>query len=182
MTGLKVFHQLTLAGARRIPALAQAAQVVHGQRQADVGKLPGKLLVGAGLLRLALERAELTAHLSRHIAHTGECGVHGGQLAFAFRLALLVLEHASGLLDERAAVLRLGLQDGVQAALADDRMRAGAQTGIVQDVEHVHAARNAAVDEILAFAASIHAARDGNLVEVDRQLAVGVVEHQLNLG
>ena len=120
MTGLKVFHQLMLAGASLIPALTQATQVVHGQGQADVGKLPGELLVSAGLLRLALERSELAAHLARHIAHARERGIHGGQLALAFRLALLVLEHAGGLLDERAAVLGLGLQDGVQAALADD--------------------------------------------------------------
>ncbi len=51
-----------------------------------------------------------------------------------------------------------------------------------KDVEHVHAPRHRAVDEVFALARTIHAARDGNLVEVDRQLAVGVVEHQLDLG
>ena len=166
-----------LAGARLIPALTQAAQVVDGQGKADIGKLPGKLLVGAGFLRLALKRAELPSHLARNIAHARERSVHGGQFAFAFRLALLVLEHAGGFLDERAAVLGLGLQDGVQAALADDGMRAGSQTGIMQDVEHVHATRHAAVDEVFAFAAAIHAARDGHLVEINGQLAVGIVEH-----
>ena len=108
--------------------------------------------------------------------------VHLLDLAGAFRLALLVLEYAGGLFDERAAVFGLGLQDRIEMALRDDRMRAGAETRIVQDVEHVHTPCDRPVDEVLAFAVAVHAAHDGDFGIVDRQRAVRVVEHELDLG
>ena len=128
------------------------AQVVDGKLELQIGELGGKPDVGAGALRLALERFQLTFDLGGHVAHAREMLVHLGQLALAFRLALLVLERSRGLFDERAAVFGLRLQDGVEAALRDNRVRARPKPRVVKNVEHVHTARNRAVDQVLAFA------------------------------
>ena len=61
-------------------------------------------------------------------------------------------------------------------------MGAGAQARVVQDVQHVHAPGHGAVDEVLALAVAVHAPGDGHLVEIDRQRAVGIVEHEIDLG
>ena len=105
-----------------------------------------------------------------------------GELAKRALLALLVLEDAGGLLDERAAVLGARVQDLVEAALADDRVRVAAEARVVQQVLDVHQPRRRVVDEVLALAVAVHAARDGDLGELERQRAVGVVEHEVDLG
>ena len=179
---LELLLERALLLERLVPSALERAQVVHRERDRHVGELGGELLVSAGALCLARERPQLALHLGGDVLHAREMLVHALELARAFRLALLVLEHARRLLDERAAVLGLGLQDGIQVALADDGMRAGAQTGVVQDVEDVHAAGGGAVDQVLALARAVHAARDGDLGVVDGQRAVGVVEHEVDLG
>ena len=130
----------------------QLAQVVDGKLELQLGELGGKPDVGTGALRLALERLQLTFDLGGHVAHAREMLIHLGQLALAFRLALLVLERSRGFFDERAAVFGLRLQYGVEAALRDDRVRARPKSRVVKNVEHVHATRHRAVDEVFAFA------------------------------
>ena len=178
---LELGRKRLLARGRLVPTAAQRAQVVHGQCEAHLGQLGGQLLVGPRALGLALERSQLALHLGGHVPHAGEVRVHRGQLALAFRLALLVLEHAGGLFDERPAILRPRLQDGVERALADDGVRAGAQPRVVQDVEHVHAPRKRSVDEVLALARAVHAARDGHLRVLHRKRAVRVVQDEVHL-
>ena len=179
---LELLLERALLLERLVPSALERAQVVHRERDRHVGELGGELLVGAGAPGLARERPQLALHLGGDVLHAREMLVHALELARAFRLALLVLEHARRLLDERAAVLGLGLQDGIQVALADDGMRILAQARIVQDVEDVHAAGGGAVDQVLALARAVHAARDGDLGVVDGQRAVGVVEHEVDLG
>ena len=180
MTGLKVFHQLMLAGARRIPALAQAAQVVHGQLDGELGELGVELAGALGLVDLSLERLELTGDLAREHLGAGEVLVHGGELAHAALLAAAVLGDVRGLLDELAALLGAAGEDGVQLALGDDGVGVLAQAGVVQDVLDVHEAAGGAVDEVLGLSRAVHAARDRDLVVVDGKRAVGVVEHQVD--
>ena len=158
----------------------QLAQIVDGELELQIGELGGKPDVGAGTLRLALERLQLALDLGGHVAHAREMLVHLSQLALAFRLALLVLERSRGLFDERATVLGLRLQYGVEAALRDDRVRARPKSRVVKNVEHVHATRHRAVDEVFALSRAVHAASNRDLVIVDGKRAVGVVEHQVD--
>ena len=60
--------------------------------------------------------------------------VHAGKLSRRFLLALLVLQDAGGLFDERSAILGPRLQDAVQASLRNDGMGTCPQTRIMQDV------------------------------------------------
>ena len=62
----------------------------------------------------------MTFDLGGHVAHAREMMIHLGQLALAFRLALLVLERSRGLFDKRTTVLGLRLQNGIEATLRDD--------------------------------------------------------------
>ena len=123
MLHLQIGDELLLAIAGGLPAFAQLPQVVDGQRKRNLGKLAGKLLVTTCALGLPLKRAELARDLAGDIPHAIERGIHVRQLALGARLALLVLQNAGGLLDERPAILGFRLQDGIERALADDGVR-----------------------------------------------------------
>ena len=171
-----------LALGELVPRRLEAAQVVDGEREVEVAQLADEAGVLLGLRRLALERAKLAVDLAGDVARALEVRVHGAELAQRALLALLVLEDAGGLLDERAAVFGARVQDLVETALADDRVRVAAQARVVQQVLDVHEPRRRVVDEVLGLAVAVHAARDGDLGELERQRAVGVVEHEVDLG
>ena len=111
----------------RVPRHLQRAQVVDGERDVEVPQLGDQPVVLARLVGLALERTQLALHLRQHVARPLEVRVHGGELAQGAFLALLVLEDARGLLDERAALLGARVQDLVETPLRDDRVRVAAQ-------------------------------------------------------
>ena len=149
------------------PGFLQAAQLVHGKYARELVCSLGKVAMFAGAVHLTLKRAQLARDLAADVAGTGEMLIHALDLARGALLAALVLGDARGLLDERAALLRAALKDGVELALADDGMGILAQAGIVQDVLDIHEAARALVDEVLALTRTVHAPRDGNLVEID---------------
>jgi hypothetical protein len=60
----------------------------------------------AGYLGLSAERLELTAQLDQEVLYASEVALGGLQLAQGFLLALAMLQHAGGFLDEAAALLR----------------------------------------------------------------------------
>ena len=87
-----------------------------GARRADLG--------------LLAQRLELAAQLGGEVGEPGQVGLHRLELAQRLFLALAVLEHAGGFLDEAAAVLRAGLQHRVELALADDDVHLAADAGV----------------------------------------------------
>ena len=96
------------------------------RRREVVGHQPGAGVADVGLddggpagdLRLAAQRLELAADLAEQVGQPGQVALGRVQLAQRLLLALAVLEDAGGLLDEAAAVLRGGVQDRVELALA----------------------------------------------------------------
>ena len=164
------------------PGFLQATELVHGKYPRELVRSLGKVAMFAGAVHLALKRAQLARDLAADVAGTGEVLVHALDLARGALLAALVLGDARGLLDERAALLRAALKDGVELALADDGMGILAQARIVQDVLDIHESARALVDEVLALTRTVHAPRDGNLVEIDGEHVVGIVEHERDLG
>ena len=103
-------------------------------------------------------------------------------LSWAPAAALAVLAEAGRLLDQQAAVLGLGGDDRLHAALGDDRVRLLAQAGVRERLEDVDQPAPRAVDAVLAVAGAVQAAHDRELGELDRQRAVGVVDDHLDLG
>ena len=171
-----------LVGGLALQGGAQDADVVGQQAQpgvAQVGLDDGGL---AGDLRLAAERLELAAQLGGEVLDAGQVGLHRVELAQRLLLALAVLEHAGGLLDERPAVLGARVQDGVELALADDDVHLAADAGVGQQLLDVEQAAGVAVDGVFALARPEHQPADRDLGVVDRQRAVGVVDGQRHLG
>ncbi len=162
--------RLLLALGEFVPYRLQPPEVVDGEREFEVAQLGDETGVLLGLGGLALERSKLAVDLGGDVARALEVSVHVRELAQRALLALLVLEDARRLFDERAAVLGPRVQDLVEAALADDRVRVAAQARVVQQVLDVHQPRRRVVDEVLALAAAVHAARDRDLGELERQL------------
>jgi hypothetical protein len=92
------------------------------------------------------------------------------------------LADARGLFEQGPAFGRLRGQDRIDLALRDDRIRARSEARAHQHLDHVAQAHRRAVDEEFRFAGAIGAARDLDFFEVDRQLAVAVVERQRDFG
>ncbi len=179
------------------PAAGQDGGLVGGltlqggpQREHVVGEQaqPGVAEVGlddggpAGDLGLPAQRLELTAQLGDEVLDTVQVGLHGVQLPQRLLLALAVLQDAGGLLDERPAVLRAGVQHLVELALADDDVHLAADAGVRQQLLDVEQAAGVAVDGVLALAAPEHQAADRDLGVVDREGPVGVVDGERDLG
>ena len=173
---------LVVARAEAGVVLLQAAQVVDAQADGEPGELLLDVVGALGLVDLALERLELAVDLAGDDLGAGQVLVHRGELAQAALLAATVLGDVRGLLDELAALLGAARQDRVKLALRDDGVRVLAQSGVVQDVLDVHEARRRVVDEVLGLAGAVHAARDRDLGEVDRQRVVRVVQDERHLG
>ncbi len=173
---------LAAAHGKPVVALLQAAQVVDGELDRELFELGVEVMGALGLVDLALQGLQLPRDLARDHLGAGQVVVHRGELPHAALFAAAVLGDVGRLLDERAALLGAARQDGVQLALADDRVGVFAQARVVQDVLHVHEARRRPVDQVLGLAGAIHPAGDAHLGKVDGQRVVGVVQNQGDFG
>src|SRR6185312_9584277 len=115
------------------------AQAFARRRELGAGLLPGEMqddgfgapdMVGEAaialrLARLFLEAVELRLQRRQHVVEAGEVGV--GRLEAELRLvpARMQAGDAGRFLEEAAALDRLGIDDGADAALADERRRMG---------------------------------------------------------
>ena len=146
--------RLELASRRRRRSIRSTASAVElaPQRRRSRGRrgtaqrrqLGDELAVAAGRLGLALERAQLAAHLAQQVLHAQQVGLGGVEPALGLLLALAVLQDAGGLLDDRPAVLGAGVEHGVDLALADDHVLLAADAGVGEqllDVEQPARAR-----------------------------------------
>ena len=90
--------------------------------------------MGPGRRRLALERADLAAHLAQQVAEALEVLLGGGQAALGPLAPAAVLEDPGRLLDDGPAVLGPGVQDRVELALADDHVLLAADPRVRQEL------------------------------------------------
>ena len=141
-------------------------------------QLGDEVAVAPGGVGLALERAELAAHLAQEVAEPGEVALGGGEAALGLLLALAVLQDPGGLLDDQAALLGPGVEHGVDLALADDHVLLAADARVGEQLLDVEQPARHAVDGVLAVAGAEQRAGDRDLGEVDRQQAGGVVDRE----
>ena len=127
--------------------------------------------MAAGRVGLALERAQLAAHLAEQVLQAGEVALGGRQAALGLLLAAAVLQDAGGLLDDQPALLGPGVEHGVDLALADDHVLLAADAGVGQQLLDVEQPARHAVDGVLAVAGAEQRAGDRDLGELDRQHA-----------
>ena len=172
---------LTRGGFEVNPLGLQLTELIDGEDLSQLVGARGQVLVLAGTIDLALEGLELTRNLTINVTGTGKVLVHALDFAQRTLLAALMLGDASGLLDEAATFLGATLKDRIELALGNDGVRVLAQARIMQDVLNVHQAAGARVDEVFAFARTVHATRDRDLVEIDGQHVIGIVEYERDL-
>ena len=173
-------------GARRRLRLLQLeparAQRVAAQLPARLERLALQARVQLGRFGLALERPQARARLALDVERAVEVVLRARELELRAAAALAVLAEPGRLLDQQAAVARLGGDDRLDAALRDDRVRLLAEARVGQQLEHVDEPAARTVEAVLAVAGAVEPAQDRDLGEVEPERAVGVVEHQLDLG
>ena len=168
-----------LRGGVRVTGAPQLELVVGLER----GREPAlERAVARGALGLALElaqpRRELAdkhAHVAEVVARLREPPLGAGQLD-------AVAVDVGRLLDQVAALDRPEAQHLVDQPLRHHRVRVLPHLGAAEQVLHVEQPHLLAVDAVLALAGAVRAARDADLVEVDRHPVLGVVEDQRHLG
>ena len=157
-------------------------QVVGQQPRTGVADIELDPLGAAGHVSLLAERRELAPDLAGQVAQALQVRLHGLQLADGLFLAAAVFEDPGGLLDEAAAVLRGGVQDLVQLALAHDDMHFPAQAGIGKQLLDVEQAAAGTVDGVFGSAGAEECPRDGDFAVLDGQGPVSVVDGQGDVG
>ena len=188
--------QLGELGLQRELALAQR-RVVHLRAAIEVAQLERDELRGQAALAvfqrlvaprgggLALQVADLLLDLVAQVLQPLEVLARLADAHLGFLAALLVTRDAGGLLDKGAHVFAAGVDHAGDHALLDDRVAARPKAGAEEQVGDVLAAAAHAVDEVGRGAVAGHLALERNL-RVARvraaDLAVGVVEHQLDGG
>ena len=88
---------------------------------------------------------------------------------------------ARRLLHEPPPLVGLGQQDLLHLALADHGVHLAAEAGVGQELHHVQPPHLGPVQVVLALAVAVEPPHHRHLVELDRQRAALVVEHQLDL-
>src|SRR5699024_8571813 len=164
-----------------VEVLRQGADVVGGQDGATVpdgGLHGGSTLRGVGLPG---QRPQLAVQLIGEVLEAVEVGLHADEFALRLLLAPAVLQHASGLLDEGAALIGLGLQDLGEPSLTDDDVHFAADARVAEQLLDIHEPGLGAVDLVFAGPVAEHATGDRDLGVLDWQLAVGVVDDEGDL-
>ncbi len=161
---------------------AAGADVVARQLPACLERLALETLVQLRRLGLTLQRPQAGACLALNVERAIEVLLRAIELELRAAPALAVLAQPGRLLDQQPAVLRLGGDDRLHAALADDGVHLLAQARVGQHLEHVDQAALRPVEAVLALAAAVQPATDRDLAERQIDVALGVVEDQLDLG
>ena len=86
-------------------------------------ELADELLVPAGCLGLPFERPELAAHLTQQVLQAQQVGLGRVEASLGLLLALAVLEHAGGFLDDAAAILGSIFADRGQLPIAITKLQ-----------------------------------------------------------
>src|SRR5262249_17476133 len=106
----------------------------------------------------------------------------GFELAKSFDFARLEPADPGGFFEDLAAVLMRRLQQGIDAALLDDRVSSLRGPGTEEEVLDVAQPARLLVDQVLALTVAVNAAGDLHFRSGDVDDAVGVVEGDGDLG
>ena len=157
------FARIAEPGSRRFNRLRQLPVLAREQHFLPAPQLVAQLLIPSRLGRLTLERSALLFNFEDDVVDAREVQLRGFQLQFGRTAARLVLRDPGRFLDQLTSIGRTRTENQPDFALLDDRVRLCAETGVHQQVVHVAQPALLAVDEVLAFAGAIQAARDFDL-------------------
>ena len=172
---------------RRAPLLAlgqpaaQRVEVELRDARAQRGDLADELLRALRRRRLQRERPQPLLDLGLDVARALRLDRDALQLQLGAVALALEAPEPRGLFDHLAPPLGRRRQHLFHLALPDDRVHPAAEPEVREQLDEVDPAHARAVDEVLPLAAAVQAARDRELRELDRPVAVRVVEQQLDL-
>ena len=158
------------------------AQGVVRELEPRLQDLALEALVQLRRFGLALERAQARARLALDVERAVEVLLRALELQLRAAAALAVLAEPRRLLDQQAPLARLGGDDRLDATLRDDRVGLLAETRVGEHLDHVGEPAAGAVEPVAAVAVAVQAPHDRDLAQRQVDRAVGVVEHDLDLG
>ena len=161
--------------------------VVQRVGEPQVGQALRILLIGTGPARLDLYAAQALLDFLDDVVHAQQVLVDLLELALRLLLALLELGDAGGLLEDEAALFRVGLEQCGDAALLDHTVRVHANAGVQEKLANVFESGGLVVELVFAGAVAVEAAADADLVDVQIEragvvVAAGVVEDEGDFG
>ena len=133
-------------------------------------------------LGLALERFQPQARLAFDVERAVKVVLSPLQLQLGAAPAFAVLAETGRLLDQQAAVPRLGRDDRLDPALGDDRMHLLPHACVRQQLDHVDEAAPGSRQAVLTVACAVQAAEDRDFRRAEAEDVVGVVEDEFDLG
>ena len=176
------FLALRELGAQRGKFVRELAVVFMGDVGVEDAEVGEDRLVAAGLRSLALEGADLAFHFLDDVLDADEVRLGVFELAEGFLFLGLEFRDARGLFENRAAVFRAVAEDLVDLPLLHDRVGAAAHAGVHEQLVDVAQAARGFVEEILALAVAVDAARDSDLVPIGAEFLFAFGEGHRDLG
>ncbi len=143
--------------------------------------LAAELLCPFRRSRLQRERPEALLHLGLDVARTLDLERDALQLQLGPVPLALEAAEPCGLLDHLAPLLRRRREHLLDLSLPDDRVHRAAEPEVGEQLDEVDPAHRRPVDEVLPLPAPVQPPGDRELGVVDRPVAVGVVEEELDL-
>ena len=147
--------------------------------------LAGNFAITLRLARLALQRLKLRGELADEVGEAGEVGLGRGKPELGLVPAAVQAGDSGRVFEHAPALLRRGVDDLADPALAHERGRARPGRRILEQQPHVAGAHIPAVDPVsrarLALDPSHHFERVA-VVELGRRFALAVVDEEGDLG
>ena len=148
----------------------------HPQFDAELLVALFELEVFLGAFGLFLQRRQVALDLVEEVFDPFQVVGRALELVERFAFADLVFRHAGGLFEHAAASVLLIGEDVVDHAQGDDGVRVGADARVEEERGDVLEPAGDVVQPVLAFAATIQDAGDGDGVVVGRQQVLGILE------
>ena len=157
-------------------------EILTGRDEPEPTQTVGHLPPAAGPRCLVADRLEACRHFADDVGQS--LPVLLGPLQSPQRLGApgTELRDPRRLLENGAAILPGGHEEGVDAPLLDDAVGLGGGAGAAEEIADVAQPADLTVDEILTLAAAIDAAADLDLIGLDGEEPGAVVEDERRLG
>ena len=163
---------------QRLVRVVPLVAVVGAKR---LRQLAGDTCVVGGPLGLALQMAQTGGDLVHQELDALHVLVRRGELRARLVDAQAIALDIGRLIDELPAFLGTQVKNGLHQPLADDGVGGLGNAGLGQQLVEVAQSHSLTVDAVLALAVAVGAAAHGDLAEVERQPAVGVVQREGHL-
>ena len=179
------FRQIFFRVGKGLAQFGDAGFVFHaaGEKNVQIQTLQfvPQSQIFPGFLALLFQGLHPFFQFPQDVLHPFQIGLGAFQLSLGFVFAGLIFHNARCFFEHLAAILALGGEDFIDAALAHDGIAVPAQARIPEQVHDVLQPAGRTVDLIFAIAVAIHPAGNGHFRKIDEQRVVGVIKNKRHL-